>query len=80
MGGEQNTAANQMAKPQVRISYDEMEAYITMPLLPMDKNHTTADIVAALEKNNVRYGVIQDTLISMVKKRLYGREILIAKG
>lgn len=80
MGGEQNTAANQMAKPQVRISYDEMEAYITMPLLPMDKNHTTADILAALEKNNVRYGVIQDTLISMVKKRLYGREILIAKG
>ena len=27
MGGNQNTAANQMANPVVRISYDEMEAY-----------------------------------------------------
>ena len=65
----------------IRISADEMEAYLQVPP-PTEEytNYTIKDLQDILEKNNIRYGVISSALTDIIKGKMYNRPILVAKG
>lgn len=72
--------ASQKKEPIVRISYDEMEAYLLLPTLPPDASYSMSEVREAINKAGVKAGIMEDTLTSAVESKLYGREILLAKG
>ena len=67
-------------EPMVRISYDEMEAYLLMPTLPSEESYSLEDVRQAIQKAGVKSGIDESVLASAVENRSYGREILFAKG
>lgn len=71
---------NQKREPVIRISYDQMEAYITLPLVSMDETYTIDEVLVAAKKYNVTFGVDCDVISDMIKNRVYGSEVLFAKG
>ena len=70
----------QKQEPMVRISYDEMEAYLLMPTLPSEESYSLEDVRQAIQKAGVKSGIDESVLASAVENRSYGREILFAKG
>ncbi len=71
---------NERKDPIVRISYDEMEAWITVPMNSSNEAYTVADIMGALDKAGVNSGIDQEMVLRIVNERMYGRERLVAKG
>ena len=67
-------------EPQVRISNDEMSAYVTLPMRNVGDEYAVADVMAALSQSRVTYGIKQDKIREMVEQRNYGREVLVAEG
>lgn len=67
-------------KPKVRISYDEMEAWITIPRPDAGTSIKIADIMQFLNDAGVRAGIDQDTLLKIVDEQLFNQEILVANG
>ena len=67
-------------EPQVRISNDEMSAYVTLPMRTVGDEYAVADVMAALSQSRVTYGIKQDKIREMVEQRNYGREVLVAEG
>lgn len=67
-------------KPIVRISYNELEAYILLPMVSAEESYSVAEVMEALTKSNVRYGVDQDKILEIIKDRIFGREVLVATG
>lgn len=67
-------------KPQVKISYDEMSAYVTLPMRNVGDEYTVGEVMDALSENRVTYGIKQDKILEMISQRTYGREILVAEG
>lgn len=69
-------------KPElkIRITYNNMEAYLMLPMLPAEDSYTLDEVTTALEKSGVRYGVDYDVIEAMLENRLYGREMLVAQG
>ena len=67
-------------EPQVRISNDEMSAYVTLPMRNVGDEYVIADVMAALSQSRVTYGIKQDKIREMVEQRNYGREVLVAEG
>lgn len=67
-------------EPTIRISYDELQAFMTVPTIPADESYKLDELVTALNKRGIRYGVKQEALLSIVQDKLYGREVLIAEG
>lgn len=67
-------------EPKIRITYKNMEAYLTLPKLPDNENYTLNEVTTLLEKSGVRYGVDFDVIETMIENRLFGREMLIAEG
>lgn len=65
---------------KVRVSKDEMEAYITLTYTEEDDNYTIEEVLAALTKAGVRFGINQENLLRAVQNRDFGYEILIATG
>lgn len=72
--------AQQINEPIVRISYDEMEAYLLLPTLSANESYSLEDVQQAINKAGVKLGIDEAVIASAVKHRSYGREILIAKG
>lgn len=72
--------AQQTKEPIVRISYDEMEAYLLLPTLASDESYSLEDVKQAIQKAGVKSGIDEAVLASAVENRFYGREILFAKG
>ena len=64
----------------IRISADEMEAYLQVPPPAEDTNYTIKDLQDILDHNNVCYGVISSALTDVIGGKLYDQPILVAKG
>lgn len=67
-------------KPMVRVTYDEMEAYIILPEPGVDEEYTVAMLAQALEEKGVNTGVDRERLENLVTDKIYNTEILIARG
>lgn len=65
----------------VNIDDDEMTAYLYLvPPAKERENYTKDELLSFLQKNGVMAGYHQSNLAAMVKKRVYDREIVAAKG
>lgn len=71
---------NNPIEPSVRITRDEMEAFLFLPPRKADEEYTVQELVDFLAKKGIRYGIDQELLLRMVKEGLYNQELLIAKG
>lgn len=65
--------------PQVRISHDNMQAYLYLPGSTEDK-YTEYEIREVLQESGVSYGVQEDRIQEVIEKQICNREILIAEG
>lgn len=67
--------------PKIRISYDEMEAYLLLPS-PMEpeEDYEFSKILELVENAGVKVGLDETKIAAMIKERYYDRECLIAKG
>lgn len=65
----------------VKIEDDDMSAwlYLTVPGIGKD-NYTIEELMDFLKENGVHTGYHHSNLAAMIKKRVYEREILVAKG
>lgn len=67
-------------EPQVRIAYDEMEAYLLLPQ-PMEKaDYELSEVMQAIETAGVKVGINREKIEAMVAERYYDHECLIAEG
>lgn len=64
----------------VRISYDEMEAYLTLSVIVPEGGFHLSDILNLLEQSGVKAGIDQQAIKRMIQERIYGREVLVAVG
>lgn len=68
-------------QPLVNVSYDDMEAYLSLPeqgaaALP----YKVEQLEALLKENGVTMGIQKDKLQEMIEKKIYNRQVLVAKG
>ena len=66
-------------KTEVRISSDEMEAYITLHE-DAETEYGLKSILESLEKAGVRAGIDEQKIQSVIDRQIYDREVVIAKG
>lgn len=64
----------------VRVSADEMEAYLQVPMPERGKNYTIKDLLEILEHNNIRHGILHSALTDIIKKEYFEAPVLVAKG
>lgn len=68
-------------EPKIRISYDEMEAYLVLPTpLTPDEQYEFNDIMEKVRAAGVKIGLDETKISAMINERYYDRECLIAKG
>lgn len=67
-------------KPIVRVTYDEMEAYMLLPEPEADEEYTVAQLQTALSECGVSVGIIEETLTELVEHKIYNSELLVAQG
>ena len=73
--------ANLKKDPKVRISYDEMEAYLLLPTpLEIDEEYTFDDVMEKVRAAGVKIGINETKISAMIQERYFDRECLIAKG
>ena len=66
--------------PIVRISSDNMEAYLMLPVPENGEPYSMSTIRAALEQKQVNFGLLEDVLKDMQERQLYNQEKLVARG
>lgn len=64
----------------VKITPDELMAYVYIAIPKNGEIYTRDDIMDLLNRNGVRAGIIEDAMNEIVENKAYGREIKIAKG
>ena len=74
------TITKSEVQPKARITYDEMEAFLTLPVPKEGEEYTLEELLALLEKNQIRHGIEQETLRKMLRERIYNKEVCIAVG
>lgn len=67
-------------KPMIRITYDEMEAYILLPEPELDTVYTVPQLMQALAEKGITYGIDKERLSGIIEGRAYNTEVLVAKG
>lgn len=67
-------------KPIVRVSYNDMEAYLMLPEPPEGEEYTVAMLMDALEEKGVSEGIDHRKIQEMVSQKLYNTEFMIAAG
>ena len=67
-------------EPQVKISYDELSAYVMLPVRGSEDSYTVEEVMNALAKSNVTYGIDSAKVREMVETKNYGKEVLVAQG
>ena len=67
--------------PKIRISYDEMEAYLILPspLTPED-GYEFNDVMEKVRAAGVKIGIDENKVSAMINEQYFDRECLIAKG
>lgn len=66
--------------PKVRVSYDEMEAYLLLPTPPVGDRFEMVEIKEALAAAGVKVGIDEAKISAMLENYFYDREMLIAQG
>lgn len=66
-------------EPVIRISNDRMEAFIMMPTVEEEYHYTVDEVLEAVNRNGVIYGINCETISDIVEKRLMGREVLLQR-
>jgi len=69
-----------MEGASIRISEDEMHAYINIKRPEGNKRCKQKDIVKYLNANKIKLGILEDKIIELLKKEIYDEEIEIASG
>lgn len=67
-------------EPRVRISDDDMQAFLYISDDIKDEYDNEEAVRQFLNEKGVSYGIIEENLKELLEKRLYNREIMIAKG
>ena len=68
-------------EPKIRISYDEMEAYLMLPTpLTPDEQYEFNDIMEKVHAAGVKIGINETKISAMINERYFDRECLIAEG
>ncbi len=67
-------------KAGVRISRNELEAYLSVPAPEVGTTYTVGDLQAILEGQGVKFGIIQSALSDIIRGQLYNRPVLVARG
>lgn len=67
-------------KITVRLSQDELEAYLLLPPLAVDDAYTKEEVMEALDAKRVKAGIDEKQIERMISERCYGREELVATG
>lgn len=67
-------------QPRVRISYDEMQAFLVLPFPQDAEFYSETEILECLEKNQIRHGIERETIRNMIRSEIYNKEICIATG
>lgn len=67
-------------KPKVRISYDEMEAYLLLPTPVSEDAYVLSDILETLRLSGVKIGIDETKISTMITERYFDCECLVAKG
>jgi hypothetical protein len=75
-----NTDMEERKEIIVRLSYDEMEAYLMLPPLAIDDSYTKAEVMEALTAKKVKIGIDEEKIDRMLSEKCYGREELVAVG
>lgn len=73
------TITKRELQPRARITYDEMEAFLVLPM-PKEDDYTLEEILAFLEMNQIRHGIEEETIKKMIREKIYNREVCIAVG
>lgn len=66
--------------PRVRVSYDEMEAFLMLPTPAFDVPYELEEVMAAVKTAGIKIGLDEKKISDMVKEGFYNQECLIAKG
>lgn len=64
----------------LNVDEDEMAAWLYLMPPEKDQSYTKQDLIDYLARNGVTDGLHQSNLSAMIKKKVYNREILVAKG
>ncbi len=64
----------------VRISHDEMEGFLSLPMPAPGEQYEFAEVMDKIEKKGLRFGVYEDTIREMINHEQYNVERLVAKG
>ena len=68
-------------EPQVRISYDDMEAYLLLPTpIDEDEEYKFSKVFDRVKTSGVRACINETEIRTMIEEKIYDRECLIAKG
>lgn len=67
-------------KPLIRVSFDEMEAYIQLTPPEEDEEYTVSLLVSALGEKGICTGIDQERLQQMISGEIYNMELLVAQG
>ena len=57
-------------EPQIRVSHDNMEAYLYLPGSEVD-SYTVSSVEEALQSSGVLYGIQKDRIQEAVEKQIY---------
>ena len=74
------TSAKEKMQPRARITYDEMQAFLVLPIPSEDEVYTEEAIMECLEKNQIRHGIERETIRNMIQSEIYNREVCVATG
>lgn len=66
--------------PNVRITEDWMEAYMTVPPTGTPEKYTVSYLTEVLHLNQVKIGILPDSLQRIIDNNLYNKEVLVAQG
>ncbi len=67
-------------KPKIRISYDEMEAFLLLPTPVLQEPYDLDEVLEMLKSNGVKIGIDEEKISTMIRECQYDREYLVAKG
>lgn len=68
-------------EPKVRITYDEMDAYLTLPQPQEgDEDYQLEEVLKLIEAAGVKIGVDKEKVEAMINEKYYDRECAIAQG
>jgi len=66
--------------PKVRISYDEMEAYLLLPTPAFDVPYKVDEVMEYVKLAGIKIGIDEAKITAMVQDGYYDRECIIARG